>query len=116
MSDPFSLISAPRLSPATARRFLLECRYDYRQRVWNLPAAQLSLPEAALALARLQDYAGGLNALANTHPAPLADAPLSQFASPGRGDLLAPSRPPTKPRRVRPWRWRAGKFYTQPSV
>ncbi len=116
MSDPFSPISASRLSPATARRFLLECRYDYRQRVWNLPAAQLSLPEAALALARLSDYAGSLSALATTHPAPLADAPLSQFASPGRGDLPAPSRPPTQPRRVRPRRWRRGKLYAQPTV
>ena len=97
--------STPVLPPVSASRFLLQCRYDYRQRVWNLPAAQLSRTEAARVLARLQDYAGGVRAWSTTLP-----ETLSEFASPGRGDLLTPSRPQTQPKRVRPLGLRSGKF------
>ena len=97
--------------PASASRFLVQCRYDFRQRVWNLPAAQLSRAEAARVLSRLQDYAGGVRAWSTTLP-----ETLSEFASPGRGDLLTPARPRTVPKRVRPSGLRAGKFYPKPAV
>ena len=111
MSNRSSHISTPVLPPVSASRFLLQCRYDYRQRVWNLPAAQLSRTEAARVLARLQEYAGGLSAWSTTLP-----ETLSEFASPGRGDLLTPSRPQSEPKRVRPLGLRAGKFQDQPLV
>ena len=100
---------APVLPPVTASRWLLQCRYDYRQRVWNLPAAELSQTEVALALAlaRLPEYASALNALS----AAPADT-LSEFAIPGKGAMLTPSRPQTKPKRVRPLGLRAGKFHS----
>ena len=111
MSNRSSHISTPVLPPVSASRFLLQCRYDYRQRVWNLPAAQLSRTEAARVLARLQEYAGGLSAWSTTLP-----ETLSEFASPGRGDLLTPSLPQTKPSQVRRTGLRTGNFRIQPTV
>ena len=111
MSNRPTHISTPVLPPFSANRFLLQCRYDYRQRVWNLPAAQLSRTEAARVLARLQEYAGGLSAWSTTLP-----ETLSEFASPGRGDLLTPARPPTESKRDRKLGFRAGKFRAQPAV
>jgi hypothetical protein len=111
MSDPTNRIFAPSVAPATATRFLLQCRYDYRQRVWNLPAAQLSRAEAVRVLTRLQDYAGSLSALSTT-----LTAPFSDFANPGKGELLTPTRSQTKPKRVRPLSLRTGTFRAQKTV